>query len=108
MKATIAVFAGSKDVPDSKRKELDAFLDAFFRAVSGNVGGILYGGGKYGVMGRVYEGSKEHGIAITGYSLNKYRKADSDTDTEFFETDDERIEGFYRNGDLFLALPGGF
>ena len=40
---TLAVFAGSKDVPDSRREELDAFLDGLFRAVSGSVERVIYG-----------------------------------------------------------------
>ena len=56
-------------------------------------------------MGNIFEQSRRHTLQIVGYSLEKYRRKDTDDGTVYFSDDEERIKGFYKDGDAFLVLP---
>ena len=104
---TLAIFAWSKDISDNESVELHEQLVSFFWSIKDKVDKLIYWWWDTGVMWIVYSSALEVWIPINWYSLEKYRKNDEwkDIDMEFYKNAEKRLEGFYKNWDLFLALP---
>lgn len=107
MTMTLAVFAGSKDLPEARRDDTERFIEGFFTDARDQIERVVYGGGTSGVMGQVRRACERLAIPIVGYSLERYRRAgDATKNIEYFASTPDRLTAFARAGG-FLALPGG-
>ncbi len=74
--------------------------------------GIVYGGGRVGLMGRIAEACLEHGGTVRGVItrdlLDKEVGHDGLTSLEVVDTMHERKARMAEVADAFVALPGGF
>jgi uncharacterized protein (TIGR00730 family) len=105
----LAVFCGSRTGTDPKLSE-DVY--ALGRFMAANDIGLVYGGGKVGLMGRIADGVLEGGGSVTGVIpdfLSTAEVARFDlTRLEMVKTMDERKRRMFEVADLFLTIPGGF
>lgn len=73
---------------------------------------VIYGGGNMGLMGRVADGSLDHGGTVTGIIPNflaKLEKAQKTlTELHFVDTMHERKAKMVSLSDGVIALPGGY
>jgi uncharacterized protein (TIGR00730 family) len=67
---------------------------------------IVYGGGKYGLMGIVHRESVRYSMNIIGHNLEKWSDPECDHEV-LYHTLLERQNGLISACDVFIALPGG-
>jgi cytokinin riboside 5'-monophosphate phosphoribohydrolase len=105
----LCVFCGSSDRVDAKYLQAAAETG---REVARRGWGLVYGGGKTGLMGAVARGVKDGGGKVVGV-IPEFMKA---RELEFSEADElvsvltmrERKMLMETRADAFLALPGGW
>ncbi len=105
----LCVFCGSSDRVDPKYL---AAAGEMGREIARQGWGLVYGGGKTGLMGAVARGAKESGGRVIGV-IPEFMKA---RELEFSEADElvsvltmrERKMLMETRADAFLALPGGW
>lgn len=109
MNINICVFCGSKDGDNINTLAKAGDLG---RALAGDQYGIVFGGGRFGLMGSVAQAAIEAqgrviGIIPTGLTSREPVQQEL---TELFVVDDiiERKRLMIEKSDAFLVLPGGF
>ena len=94
-------------------------IDRVYLAVAEELGdflakkgcGVVFGAGKYGIMGAVARGVRSENGALTGVSPNFFKKVDvlmlDYGETVFTETMRERKAVMEEKADAFIICPGG-
>lgn len=105
----IAVYCGSSD--KIEKSYLDAAYDLGKLMAQKNIG-LVYGGGKTGLMGKVADGAMENegeaiGITVEHFSSPHFLP-EGITQLEVKKTMHERKARIAELSDGFIALPGGF
>lgn len=104
----ICVYCGSRD---GRSPEFAEAAEAVGAGIAARGCGLIYGGGKVGLMGRVASAALAGGAPVTGVIPHHLRSREVDRDdlTEliFTETMHERKMIMYQRADAFIALPGG-
>ena len=104
----VALYCGSRSGHDPKYTEAAAGL-ARFLAQQGI--GIVYGGGRTGLMGTIADAALEAGGEVIGVmpaNLNQREKTHSGlTEIHFVDTMHQRKAMMADLADAFIALPGG-
>lgn len=105
---SLAVYCGSASPPDRRFVQLAREVGATLAARGI---GVVYGGGRLGLMGALAEGALEAGGEVTGVipqALVSRELANPDcTELVVVATMHERKAAFTRLADGFLVLPGG-
>jgi uncharacterized protein (TIGR00730 family) len=105
----ICVFAGSSSGHDAELMEITRRIGGM--AAARNIG-VVYGGGRTGLMGAIADGALEAGGFVHGI-IPKFLatlEVAHEGVSELTITDDmhQRKKIMHDNSDAFLALPGGF
>ncbi len=105
----IAVYCGSSDQIDQKYLE-SAYELGQLLAVNGI--GLVYGGGKTGMMGRVADGVISKNGEVIGITIERFTTPkflpENINQLEIKKTMHERKARMAELADGFIALPGGF
>lgn len=108
MKKNICVFCGSKSGDNIEIIERAA---SFGRRIAEEKYGLIFGGGRYGLMGAVAQAALEAGGQVTGIIPTglSAREPVQQQLTELFVVDDiiERKRLMIEKSDIFVVLPGG-
>ena len=104
----ICVFAGAAPGTDPAYGEAAYELG---RTIAGLGMGLVYGGGRSGLMGRVADGAVEAGGHVTGIIPKFLDKIEIGhegvTKLHVIDTMHQRKEMMYAQSDAFVVLPGG-
>ncbi|MFC5834173.1 TIGR00730 family Rossman fold protein [Nonomuraea insulae] len=104
----IAIFAGSSSGADPGFADLAA---AVGRELAGRGIGVVYGGGRAGLMGALADGAREAGGEVIGViprsMVEREWAHDGITELHVCETMHQRKAIMAEKADAFLALPGG-
>jgi uncharacterized protein (TIGR00730 family) len=108
MSLAICVYCGSGDGQD---QAYAAAAETLGQVIGAGGHRLVYGGGNYGLMGRVARATKAAGGHVTGiipdFLINKEKlKADND-EVVLVENMHERKMQMFERSDAFVALPGG-
>jgi uncharacterized protein (TIGR00730 family) len=105
---TVCIYAGSLD---GARPEYRAGAEEFARLLAGEGVGIVYGGGRAGLMGAVADASREAGGRVTGViprQLVEREVAHQELDDlRVVRSMHERKALMAELADAFVAIPGG-
>ena len=105
----IAVYCGSSDLIDEKYLD-SAYTLGELLAKKGI--GLVYGGGKTGMMGRVADGVMENNGEVFGVTIERFTTPqflpEGITKLEVKDTMHQRKARMAELADGFIALPGGF
>jgi len=103
----LAVYCGSATPADPRYVQLAAYVGA---ALAQQGIGVVYGGGKLGLMGAVASGALQAGGEVIGVipeALVRGEVANHDCELTIVADMHERKAAFTRLSDGFLVLPGG-
>jgi len=103
----LAVYCGSATPADPRYVQLAADVGA---ALASRGIGVVYGGGKLGLMGAVAQGALQSGgevIGVIPQALVRGEVANHDCELTIVADMHERKAAFTRLSDGFLVLPGG-
>lgn len=108
MSLAICVYCGSGD---GKDPAYAAAAETLGQMIGASGHRLVYGGGNYGLMGRVARATKAAGGHVTGiipeFLISKEKlKADND-EVVLVENMHERKMQMFERSDAFVALPGG-
>lgn len=109
MMKSVCVYCGSRDSNNSDFPELAGEMG---RSIARNNWGLVYGGGKVGMMGKLADGALMEGGEVIGViptALKRLEVAHTGV-SEMYETPDmhTRKAKMEQLSDVFLVLPGGF
>ena len=104
----VCVFAGAAH---GKNPEYGNIAYALGKLIADHELGLVYGGGRSGLMGRVADGAVEYGGYVTGVIPKFLDKVEIGhpgvTKLHVIDTMHQRKEMMYAESDAFIVLPGG-
>lgn len=104
----VTVFASSSERIDAAYRPLAAELG---RRIAERGWDLVWGGGRYGLMGAVSQGARDAGGRTIGVILQEFidKNVHCERANEMQSVDDMRLRkaGLAERGDAFVALPGG-
>ena len=104
----VTVYASSSERID---KAYFPIAEELGRCIAARGFELVWGGGRFGLMGAVSRGARQHGGAMRGVILQEFidKNVHCDMTREMESVTDMRLRkrGLDENGDAFVALPGG-
>jgi len=104
----ICLFCGSRS---GSNYQWSSMADELGKKIGNMNGEVVYGGGRWGLMGEIAEASIKSGSKVTGVITHDLLKIESSSENldKLFTVDSmtERKSKMIEMADIFLVLPGG-